>query len=86
MMGMSGTMNGFALAIAGCVSLGLAAYRLRWGDDHGHSKSFLTRTTDARTNRSEARGKRLKETTQPMRKLYESRISNDIGTHEEAKV
>jgi hypothetical protein len=38
---MSSTMGAFSLAIAGCVCLGLAAYRMRWGDDHGnvHVKS-----------------------------------------------
>ena len=36
MMELASTMNSFALGMAGCVSLGLAAHRLRWGDDHGH--------------------------------------------------
>lgn len=34
--GLSSTMGGFSLAIAGCVCLGLAAHRLRWGDDNGN--------------------------------------------------
>ena len=41
---LSATINSFVLALAGCVSLALAAYRLRWGDDYGHYADDLDRS------------------------------------------
>jgi hypothetical protein len=40
---LSETMGTFSLALAGCVCLGLAAYRMTWGDDRAknHNSSFL---------------------------------------------
>ena len=38
---MSSTMGAFSLTIAGCVCLGLAAYRMKWGDDHGNTSQCL---------------------------------------------
>jgi hypothetical protein len=37
--GMSNIMGSFSLALAACVCLGLVAYRMIWGDDHGNSSS-----------------------------------------------
>jgi hypothetical protein len=38
---MSSTMGAFSLTMAGCVCLGLAAYRTKWGDDHGNTSHCL---------------------------------------------
>ena len=39
---LSETMGTFSLGVAGCVCLGLAAYRMMWGDDRAknHDSSF----------------------------------------------
>jgi hypothetical protein len=34
---LSETMGAFSLALAGCSCLGLAAYRMMWGDDNGNA-------------------------------------------------
>jgi hypothetical protein len=45
---MSSTMGAFSLAMAGCVCLGLAAYRMRWGDDNGNAEPRVGRKMLAR--------------------------------------
>lgn len=80
MLKLSSTMNSFALALAGCVSLGLAAHRLRWGDDHGHYHPDVSAASSVdKRNMFQRQKKRRRERSEAAAAVQETAQTDQVA-------